>query len=190
METSQARSFSLLWRESLASLLLAVVALGALTLGLGSADTAYADTVINGCTILSAPTPDHVTVCPKADLSGVDLAGMDLGGADLSGANLAGTNLSTMVLVGITLSNADLTGANLAWANLFGAHLEGANFTGVDLTQANLYATRLTGANLTGANLTSANMASALVDGVQWQNTICTDGTNSDANGGTCIGHL
>jgi uncharacterized protein YjbI with pentapeptide repeats len=173
-----------------AALLRVLAALVALALSLSGAGTVRADMVINGCTILSNPTPDHVTVCPNVNLSGTDLSGADLGGADLSGASLAGMNLSDMVLIGITLSNADLTGANLARANLFGAHLEAANLAGTDLTQANLYATRLTGANLTGANLTGANTASALVEGVQWQNTTCPDGTNSDTNGGTCVGHL
>ena len=55
---------------------------------------------------------------------------------------------------------------------------------------ANLTNTDLTNANLTGANLTGATgLPSATVAGVVWSNTTCPDGTNSDANTNTCVGH-
>jgi len=50
---------------------------------------------------------------------------------------------------------------------------------------ANMRGTNLTNANLAGANLQGANIKDAI-----WSNTICPDGTNSDANGGTCVKHL
>ena len=79
-------------------------------------------------------------------------------------------------LEGRDLSQANLAGANLARANLGGANLNDANMLGANLTRA----------NLAGANLKQAN-----VKDVIWSNTICPDGTNSDANGGTCKGkHL
>jgi uncharacterized protein YjbI with pentapeptide repeats len=43
---------------------------------------------------------------------------------------------------------------------------------------------------LTGANLSGANLNSATLTGVKWNNTTCPDGTNSNADAGTCIGHL
>ena len=75
-----------------------------------------------------------------------------------------GQNHATIGGVLTSLANSDLTGANL---------------TGANLTNASLYNANLTNANLTGAN----------VSGVQWQHTTCPDGTNSDNNGGTCVGH-
>ena len=55
---------------------------------------------------------------------------------------------------------------------------------------ANLTGANLKGANLTGANLTRATLTGANLSGVTWSNTTCPDGTNSNNNGGTCLGHL
>jgi YVTN family beta-propeller protein len=96
---------------------------------------------------------------------GKSLSGCNLGAANLVNAQLAGANLK-----GANLKDADLTGANLSGANLNGANLKGANLTDADLS----------GASLTGANLSS----------VIWSNTTCPDGTNSNADAGTCVGHL
>jgi hypothetical protein len=53
---------------------------------------------------------------------------------------------------------------------------------------------------MTGANLTNATLRGARTSrpdlvpqqwgGVVWSNTTCPDGTNSNANGGTCLGHF
>jgi hypothetical protein len=40
------------------------------------------------------------------------------------------------------------------------------------------------------ADLGGATLAGANVNGVTWSNTLCPDGTNSTADGGTCAGHL
>jgi uncharacterized protein YjbI with pentapeptide repeats len=45
-------------------------------------------------------------------------------------------------------------------------------------------------ANLTNATLAGASLDGSNIKGVVWSNTICPDGSNSDANGGTCRGHL
>jgi len=95
------------------------------------------------------------------------------------GTMLAGCNLKQVNLAGAYLANANLSAANLKGANLSRANLSGAN-----LTNANLKDVVFTDATLLGAQLAGAN-TNAL-----WSNTICPDGTNSDANGGTCIGHL
>ena len=72
---------------------------GAVTLSMLAAVTlvvagpsASADTIINGCTIVSAPTSTTHTVCPGVDLSGVDLSHLDLDFADLDHANLQDAN--------------------------------------------------------------------------------------------------
>ena len=95
--------------------------------------------------------------------------------ATLAGCNLQGANLAGAYLKDGDLSDANLKSANLARANLSGANLQGANLKGANLTNANL-----AGAGLNGAN----------VKDVVWSHTVCPDGTNSDSNGGTCMGHL
>lgn len=84
--------------------------------------------------------------------------------------NLKGVNLS-----GCYLPNASLAGANATGANLSGAYLTGADLSSVNFSQA----------NLRGAVLTDAN-----VSGVKWLQTTCPDGTLSNNNGATCVGHL
>jgi tetratricopeptide (TPR) repeat protein len=66
----------------------------------------------------------------------------------------------------------------------------GADLSGVDLVGADLSGTVLWGANLTGANLVGADFRDADLSDVDWGNTTCPDGSNSDGNGGTCLGHL
>ena len=58
------------------------------------------------------------------------------------------------------------------------------------MSNADLRGTDLRGTYLAGADLTNANLRGAHLGGDLWNNTICPDGTNSDANGGTCVGHL
>jgi uncharacterized protein YjbI with pentapeptide repeats len=94
---------------------------------------------------------------------------------------LAGCNLS-----GLNLSGASLAGANLQTANLNGANLTGATLTGVNLGGANLKSANLMGANLSGASVT----ADTNFNDVTWGRSTCPDGTNSDNDGGTCVGHL
>ena len=99
-----------------------------------------------------------------------------LAGAYLAGANMANANLNGGNLAGAILDDANLAGANLNNANLGGALLNGA-----DLSGANLHGADLTGANLSGADVAGANFTNAI-----WSNTICPNGSNSDANGGSC----
>ncbi len=79
---------------------------------------------------------------------------------------------------------------DLQGANLSGCNLSGANLSGADLSGANLSGTRLQFVNLSGANLSGADLSTANLTGVLYANTTCPDGTNSDAHGGTCEGHL
>jgi ABC-type phosphate transport system substrate-binding protein len=95
-------------------------------------------------------------------------------------ATLAGCNLSGVSLSGADLSGADLSAANLNRADLAGAHLNGASLSGANLNRADLSGADLSGASLAGANLND----------VTWSGTICPDGTNSDNDGGTCLGHV
>jgi len=70
------------------------------------------------------------------------------------------------------------------------AKLKGAQLVGADLQGADLHDADLTGANLTRADLRGATLTGATVKDVVWSETRCPDGTLSDQNGGTCLGHL
>jgi uncharacterized protein YjbI with pentapeptide repeats len=130
------------------------------------------------------------------DLSGHRLAGCSFGTyssafrADLSGADL----LRTMAPIG-SFIEADLSGARLDHS-LFGmTGFSRANFTGASVRfvtfAAGTFTSALDGADFTRADLTGStfgevsNLATAV-----WSDTTCPDGTNSDAGGGTCVGHL
>jgi uncharacterized protein YjbI with pentapeptide repeats len=76
------------------------------------------------------------------------------------------------------------TPGNLTDANLTDGVLVGADFTSAALSYANL-----TDANLTDANLTDADLTGARLVNMTWSDTICPDGTNSDSDGHTCVGH-
>ena len=112
--------------------------------------------------------------------------GINWHGCDLHGANLDHASLS-----GADLTAADLVGALFRNANLVNAHLHNANLQFAQLDDGDLEGTDLSGANLTNASLLGA-VTSDLTDfsGVTWGNTTCPDGTNSDNNGDTCVGHL
>jgi hypothetical protein len=70
------------------------------------------------------------------------------------------------------------------------ADLTNARLVGVDLRDADLANAKLDHADLTGADLTGADLTDASLQDVTWRHTVCPDGTNSDADGATCAGHL
>jgi uncharacterized protein YjbI with pentapeptide repeats len=98
--------------------------------------------------------------------------------------------LSCHAFAGCNLSGLDLTGANLPNLDLHGANLSRANLSGADLSSTDLAGANLLGANLSGADLSGANLKGANLGNVTWANTACPDGTNSNNDGGTCVGHL
>ena len=92
---------------------------------------------------------------------------------------------------GAGLAGGSFVGVSLAGASLIGADLTGAVLTGADLTGANLSSADLRGADLSAANLRGATgLQTATLTGAVWGTTTCPDGTTSDQNGGTCLGHL
>jgi hypothetical protein len=113
---------------------------------------------------------------PKLPSGAYNLSNANLAGAYFVGVSLAGTSLT-----GSNLTGATFTGANLSGANLSNSNLKGANFSGVNLS----------GANLSSANLMGATgLRTATLTGVIWSKTACPDGTLSNSDGGTCVGHL
>lgn len=143
---------------------------------------------------------------PFLNVGRINFDDMDFSGADFYSCNAVGMTARSSRFVGTYLgsclvSRDDFSHANFSHANLFEAHLADVNFTGANFTSANLSNQRgstsfwqtanFTGANFTNANLSGVQNKGGLVfTGAIWANTICPDGTNSDADGGTCMGHF
>ena len=133
---------------------------------------------------LFCPNCDFRSVSIPVDATGAYFPNTNFLSANLAGAHLALANLQSADLDFVNLTNADLYHADLRLAIL------GGNLTGVDLVGANL-----TGADLSTSDLTNADLSSAVgltgttVHLVTWSNTICPDGTNSNFDGNTCLGH-
>ncbi len=121
----------------------------------------------------------------EAALAGADLHGANFSRAVLERADLSNTNLASTVFSNAILTNANLTDAAASSAVFLESDLQeawalNADFSGADFTGANLSSAMLQGASFDGAILTD----------FVWQHTVCPDNTNSDDNGGTCVGHL
>ena len=95
----------------------------------------------------------------------VNLRGLDLQGCDYNSTPLI---------------RADFTSSNLSRAVFAAAQLNGSSFH-----LANLATAILLNADLTGASFRDAN-----VEGVNWTNATCPDGTKAADHGQTCCGHL
>lgn len=171
-------------RVSGSSLAMAV-ALVTPAIAIATATPASADSVIDGCTIVSSPTSTNFTNCPGADLAGANLSGVDLSFANLSGANLSDAELfgarffsvssdvtsSGTDFAGAIMTDADLNGAalgfnvNLTNADLSGASLVGASFGTCFVAQGTpslqgvvCFDPTLSGTTLAGAKLNSATI--------------------------------
>jgi uncharacterized protein YjbI with pentapeptide repeats len=141
------------------------------------------------------------TLFIDANLSSAQLEIAEAPNADFDFGNLTSTNFNATTLTGAILSQANVTNANFSGALLNGAQLNnmfnvsGVNFSTANLTGADLSSNTLTNTNFTGANVTNANFngdtvtGTITVTGVIWGNTICPDGTNSNVDGNSCVGH-
>jgi len=178
-----------------------------------TATQAFADTVVDGCTIVSNPTPTHFTDCQDADLSNASFAGWNLSYANLS----LGTFTHCMPAVGCNgtdFTNANLTDANLSgsWfddcipnsqvlpgnascalgklsdANLAGANIANDRLDLSDLSNATLQNVTASGASLILSDLTDANLTGADLQNVTFDG--CTFGVcgTSTLNGVTITG--
>ncbi len=129
---------------------------------------------------------------PFANLRHKAITNSNLAGAQMMYAQLAYTNLASSQLQGADLSGSDARGADMSYTNLTGATLRWSslmwsNFSFANLTGANLSGAFLAGANFHGANLSGADLTGADLTGVNWQDTICPDGTNSNTRNQTCV---
>ena len=151
-------------------------------LATATATSAAADTVVDGCTIVSNPTSTNFTNCPGAHLAGADLSSFDLSFANFAGADFAGAILATCPYgVDSHCGHADLSDANLSQVNLSGAVLAAA--TASELRPGAQAAT-FDGANLADANLTDAVLAASVsLDGEPFGSLAdFTDATLTNAN--------
>jgi len=146
--------------------------------------------VVRSVSAQATPTGDGICPPRAVDFSSLNLAKADLSGRDLSNVKFMNTDLTNAVLDAVNLTGADLTGANLSAASLTHANLSNATLTNANLAETDSRAVNLTSGDLTGANLSYAFLSEAKLAGVIWSNTTCPDGSNSDANGGTCCGHV
>lgn len=152
----------------------------------------------HGCDLNGANLTDAVLT--NANLVNANIAHANLVGANFSGANLTGANLNAVTAEdsnnivrfdGAVLDDANLDHADISVAVIRNAHLVNANLTSAHLVQDHLDGSDLSGADFTNAILFhTVGMDTATVTGAVWQNTLCPDNTNSDNNGGTCVGHF
>ena len=119
-----------------------------------------------------------------AILTDADLHGSDLSGASLEDATVRDANLSNATWRDGAAIGARFNGADLHRIDLRGTNLRAADLVGTDLRYAQLDGVDFTSADLTGANWKKATG----LDSAIFSDTTCPDGSNSDANGGTCPG--
>jgi hypothetical protein len=146
----------------------------------GDVEAGRYDFGVQVVTVFRAPDIALPAAGSGPDLQGTNLNKAMLANGYLVGATMQGANANRTDLAGAMLDNASLEGANLNRADLAGALLNGASLDGANLN----------GADLSGANLTGASLAGANLQGVTWSTTTCPDGSDSDADGGTCANDL
>ncbi len=139
--------------------------------------------------------PPHTTTnCYPNPGGGLDLSGCDFSGQDLSGSFFPDSDFTLTILTGTNLSSSEFSQTSFGEASAVGADfdesdLAGAAFYGANLTDATFVGSVLTATDFTRADLTGATIE-GVVSTVVWNYTICPDGTNSNADGGTCLAHL
>lgn len=83
----------------------------------------------------------------------------------------------TLYFAGSNLTNANFSNDKIVYGSLFtNANLQNINFTN----------TTFIGVDFTGAqNMSTANLTNTI-----WIGVACSDGTNSNSHGNTCVGHF
>ena len=119
---------------------------------------AFAQVVVDGCTIVSNPTPSNFTSCPGADLSTANLTDANLSFADLAGATFVSCTVS--VASGVECTSATLSGTNLTSADLSDVSFAVCFQLGTGyLAPSGCGESTLSGDDLTNANLANATFA-------------------------------
>ncbi|HEX8389966.1 MAG TPA: pentapeptide repeat-containing protein [Candidatus Saccharimonadales bacterium] len=102
-------------------------------------------------------------------------------------SNLTNANFSKVEFNGrVDFASNDLTRTNFAGAKFIATDDE--NYT--EFNGSVMKATNFRGVRFENVVFQGVDMTSTQLTGTTWKNTICPDGTNSDNNGATCLGHL
>ncbi|MGZ9275743.1 MAG: pentapeptide repeat-containing protein [Candidatus Limnocylindrales bacterium] len=139
-------------------------------------------------------------ILTDADLHGTDFSGAAFEDASLNRANLSWARLDGAAAGFAPFIDANLSNASWVDGSAIGARFDGADLHRIDLRGTDLRSAKLPGADLRYARLDGVDFTMADLSGVDWRrstgaaaaifsDTTCPDGTNSDANGGTCAGH-
>ncbi len=133
----------------------------------------------------------------NTNLGGPDFGYSDLSGANFSGASINGGGLSHVIAHGANFSGASLNGSYIGFGDFAGSDFSNANLSDLNAGTSGTNYVPMNGViNMANANFTNATLLNSHVltvadfTGAIWSNTICPDGTNSDSNGNTCVGHL
>lgn len=133
-----------------------------------------------------------------AFLQFIQSSGDDFTGVDFTNGTIIGI-LGDVRNGGSNFTNANFTNVNFNYLNSTSAiatfaedTLTGANFTNATMTYMVFGSGTVdfTNANFKNANLTGISVNGTVTfTGANWSNTTCPDGTNSNNDGNTCIGH-
>lgn len=155
----------------------------------------------NGCNLIP-----YAAVFKGKDFSYAQISNSDFSGTDLSGVIFKSSYFNYDGFNNTNLTSADfsslrdptsgnilgfITNLEFGNANLTNANFSNSQFHNSDFTQANLQGTNFLNTQFFRINFSDAkNMSTANVTGVIWNNVVCPDGSNSDSDGNTCVGHF
>jgi hypothetical protein len=130
---------------------------------------------------------------------GKDFSYAQIQNSDFTGGDMAGVIFRSAFFAYDQFDNTNLTGAdfsNIKNVPGFLGNITNLKFTNANLTNANFSNSNFSNSDFSGANLTGTNfqattgLTSSNTTGATWSNTTCPDGTNSNNNGNTCVGHF
>lgn len=149
----------------------------------GNTDTPF---ICPHCALNGAGSGDEIfgNRLKNRNLSDAYMTETKINGGDFSGTRFIRADLTASTINNEqsmpNFSHTDFTDALLPISSIDGVNFANSNFTNTNFINSTIKNTDFTGSTMTGANLS----------GVIWVNTICPDGTNSDNDSNTCIGHL
>lgn len=142
-------------------------------------------------------------ICPNCQLNGAgssdEIFGSRLKNRDLTDAYMIQTRINGGDFSGTKFIRADLTNSginndqsmpNFSHTDFTDALLPFSSVTGVSFANSNFTNTSFINTQIRNSDFTGSTMTGANFSGATWVNTTCPDGTNSDNNGNTCVGHL
>ena len=125
-----------------------------------------------------------VTITCDSD-SDIDFSGQTQAQPKYINEEMRCANFSGATLSQPDFAFSDLSGASFVNATLSQPDVVDTMFVGADFSNA-----KIVGAEIANSDFTGAEMRNAELVNNDWSNTICPNGQNSDAQGGTCDGSL